>query len=184
MTSRRVRRSVRSTASLALSGVCISLGMAMVARMPMMATTMISSSSVKPCSLRRCRNVFIRLAICCIRLPFTIGRAVDAGAAGERVDVINVFAPPDPAAGRVLIAAQPPLRLAGHRVDGDAAQELRLLVDLADDVAACYQRVELLRVAVGAEVDGDHAGVAVALVVVDGVAHLAQRRLELGLLHP
>ena len=35
--------------------------------------------------------------------------------------------------------------------------------------------VQLRRIAVGAEVDGDQPGVAVALVLVDGGAHLAQR---------
>src|SRR3954454_23706939 len=121
--SRIVRRLFFSTDSLAWIGTFLSAGIAIVARMPMMAITMISSSSVNP--LCRFRGRFMgRL----ISSPFPVRDAVQARALRERVDVVDVLAAPGGGIPRVLIAAEAPLVLAGHRIDRDPAQELELLV--------------------------------------------------------
>src|SRR4051794_31652241 len=126
--SRRVRRSVFSTDSLARIGTLRKAGIAIVARMPMIAITMISSSRVKPCwpewTFGRRRLISFS--------PLPVGNAVQAHAPRQGVDVVDVLAPPGGRIEGVLVAAQPPFALAGHRIDRNPAQELQLLVHLAD----------------------------------------------------
>src|SRR6185369_4676946 len=177
MTSRRVCRLVLRTASLARRGTSLRAGMAIVARMPMIAMTMINSSSVKP----RSRS---RMAHLPFSLPITVAHSVETDSLRQGVDIVNVAAAPGARIRSVVVAAQPPLVLAGHRIDGDAAQELQLLVDLAGERDPFDQGVELGRIALGADVDGDHPGVAVTLVFVDRGAHLAQVLAQLHLLEP
>src|SRR4051812_8941724 len=142
--SRRVCRLFLSTDSLARIGTFLSAGMAIVARMPMMAITMISSSSVKPrCRLWALPWGKIRMGSL-ISSPLPIEDAVQARALRERVDVEDVLSTPGGGVRRVLVAAEPPLVLAGHRIDGDPAQELELLVHLADELHPLDQHVQLL----------------------------------------
>src|SRR6185436_9052213 len=140
MTSRRVWRLVLSTASLARRGTSFKAGMAMVARMPMMATTMISSRRVKPCSSHR--------RVCCFRmilpsgvprLPLAVRHAIQPDSVRQRVDVIDVLSAPGGGVGLILVAAQPPFVLPGHRIEGNAAQQLELLVHLSDDLHPLHQ---------------------------------------------
>src|SRR6185503_18222368 len=100
--SRIVRRLFFSTDSLAWIGTFLSAGMAIVARMPMMAITMISSSSVKP--LCRFRGLLLRMGSL-ISSPLPVRDAVQARAFRERVDVEDVLAAPGGGIPRVLVAA-------------------------------------------------------------------------------
>src|SRR5436305_15010054 len=131
--SRRVRRLFFSTDSLARIGTFFSAGMAIVARMPMMAITMISSSSVKPlCRLWGRLWGRLRMGSLMCSSPLPVRDAVQARALRERIDVVDVLPAPGGGVRRVLVAAAAPLVLAGHRIDRDQAQELELLVHLAD----------------------------------------------------
>src|SRR5687767_2453191 len=106
----------------------------MATRMPIMATTVMSSSSVKPASPAR-------------RLPITVFRPVQALALALGIDVVHVAAAPGVAVRVVLVAAQPPHRALGHRVQGDAPQELQLLLlDRADRLDALDQDLERGRI--------------------------------------
>src|SRR5947209_12422962 len=177
MTSRIVRRLVFKTASFARRGMSFIAGMAIVARMPMMAITTISSNRVKPRSadLGSCSLPFTSSSLeSPDALPLGVGDAVQAHSARQRMDVVDVLPAPRGGVDGVLIATDRPLVLAGHRIDREAAQELDLLVHLADQLDALVQVLELRRIPVGPQVDGDQPRVAVALVVVDGVPDLAQ----------
>src|SRR5687768_8396568 len=163
-----VRRSVLSAASAARRGMSLSAGITMVARMPMIEITTISSRRVNP---EPC-------------LPLPIGHPIQPHTLRQRIHVVYVLTPPGRRVRVVLVAALAPLVVAGHRVDGEPAQELHLAVHLSDQVDPLDQHLEVLGIAVRAQVDGDESGVAVALVLVDGVAHRAQRGAQLGLLEP
>src|SRR6476661_727321 len=162
--SRRVRRLVFSTDSLARIGTFFRAGMAIVARMPMIAITMISSSSVKPLCRSRSglRMGSLIFFVSTSRSPLPVGDAVQAGPLRKGEDVVDVLAAPGGRVEGVLVAAEAPLVLAGHRIDRNLAQELELLVHLADDRHPLDQHVELLRVPLGAEVHRDQARLAVA----------------------
>src|SRR4051812_21685979 len=164
--SRRVCRLFLSTDSLARIGTFLSAGMAIVARMPMMAITMISSSSVKPlCRLAGRLWGKLRIGSFMGSLPFPVGDAVQARAFRERVDVVDVLSPPGGGVRRVLVAAEAPLVLAGHRIDRDPAEELELLVHLAHELHPLDQDVHLLGIPLRVEGHRDQARVAVALVL-------------------
>src|SRR3954453_22067863 len=105
MTSRRVRRLVLRTASWARIGTFLSAGMAMVARMPMIAMTTISSRRVNPCSRARNVGVMSRLLL---SSPLAIRHTVETHSHGHGVDVVDVLATPGGGIGLVLIAAHPP----------------------------------------------------------------------------
>src|SRR5882724_10812496 len=140
MTSRIVRRLVFRTASFARRGMSFIAGMAIVARMPMMAMTTMSSSRVKPRSadLGSCSLPFTSSSLGSpnAALPLGVGYAVQAHPPRQRMDVVDVLAAPRAGIDGVLIAADRPLVLAGHRIDRQAAQELHLLVHLADQLDA------------------------------------------------
>src|SRR6185436_9982952 len=186
MTSRMVWRLVLSTASLAWIGTFLSAGMAMVARMPTMAMTMISSSRVKPRSVSWHCWIRFRMVLPSgvPRLPLPVRHVIQSDAVRQRVDVIDVLSAPGGGVGLVLVAAQPPFALPGHRVEGNAAQQLELLVHLSDDLHPLHQDLQLGRIAFRAQVHRNQAHVAVPLVLVDRVAHVAQRRAQLHLLGP
>src|SRR6266496_3915707 len=66
--------------------------------------------------------------------PVLIERPFDRPVRGKREHVIDVLPSPGDRVGIVLKAAFAPLRLFRHRIDGDPAKKLLLLVDLS------YQR--------------------------------------------
>src|SRR2546428_11751023 len=126
--------------------------------MPMMAMTISSSISVKPRSWRK---------VSASPLPVLVLRAVQSFAGGRGVHVVDVLVSPGGRVGLVLVGAHAPVLRLGHRVEGDAPQELDLLAQGPGLLDAIHQRVEVGRVAL--RVDAallDHAGVAELLVQV------------------
>src|SRR3990172_485061 len=141
--------------------------------MPMRATTVISSISVKPARRRAS--------------PGVVGRAIEGLGRAPRVDVPDVIAAPGVAVRLVLVASHTPLPASGHRVHRDAPEELELALDRAHAVDARDERLQVARVALAAQLDvhpSDEPLVHRELVAVDGGPDLAQRPAQLELLLP
>src|SRR5262247_1495930 len=94
--------------------------------------TIISSMSVKP-GIRD--SSLDRLGTPCgsrragfgtRRLPVTVFRPVQRSAAAFRIHVEHVLPAPTRRVRFVLIGAQPPLRIVGHRINRDATEEFEL----------------------------------------------------------
>src|SRR5262249_46295709 len=122
MTLRIAKRSSFRVASRARWGELFNAGTATAARIPMIVMTTRSSKRVNPLWARR--RLFIS--------PILVIRSVDRPIGGEREDVVDVLASPGDRVGIVLEAPLSPFGLLRHRIDRDSAQELLLLVDLAD----------------------------------------------------
>ncbi len=116
--------------------------------------------------------------------PVLVLRAVQTRLFGKGVDVVDVLPPPAGRVGVVLQAPKPPLRLSRHRVDWNPPEKLPHFLDLPHQLDPLHERLELLRVPFGRELDRDQPLVGEALVLVDGRAHRPERLLQLDLLHP
>src|ERR1700729_786424 len=119
MAARMMCRSSRSTASRADFMAPIKLGIASVARIPMIAITIISSIRVKPASCLR----ILRMAV----LPVRVLGAVERRALRLRIHVENTLSAETVRCGVVLHRTHAPLGLAGHRIDWNATKKLDLL---------------------------------------------------------
>src|SRR5512143_4152530 len=137
MRSRRWKRCSESTASRDWMIAFLYWGTAMAARMPMMATTVMSSMRVKPRAEPRS--------------PGVVARSIEALRRALRVDVPHVLAAPGRVLRLVLVASHTPLGGPGHGVDRDAPQELDLAVYRPHPVHALHQGVQVGRVALAAE---------------------------------
>src|SRR4051794_30967901 len=157
----------------------------MAARMPMRATTVMSSMSVNPRSwpFLRMTDLFTTFAATAIpapiatrdaTLPVPVLRAVERLAVRLAVDVVDVLAAPGGRVGIVLVAAHAPLVLAGHGIDRDPPQELQLVVDPPDLVDALHERVQVRWIALAAEL---HVGAA-DLARVHGRLVAVERRAQ------
>src|ERR1035437_1167707 len=109
--------------------------MATTARTPMMAITIISSTSVKP-AVCFC---FVLMATLPIRVP----GAVQGRSLGFGMHVEDALSAVGVRRGVVLHGTQAPFGVAGHGVDGDTAQEFHLL---ALDVDAVDESFEIGRI--------------------------------------
>src|SRR6266513_1169907 len=142
----------------------------------MIIITTSSSISVKP----RCSAVR--------RLPVMVMHPVQPLARGERVDVVDVLAGLR-IIGRTRKAAQPPGIFPRHGavwkewIARHAAQEVHHYFLFARLILNAHvQRFQLRRVAGGAQLLDDVAGVARQLVGIERGADVTQRRAQLGLL--
>src|ERR1700756_1293719 len=109
--------------------------MATTASTPMMAMTIISSTSVKPASLLRILRI--------IALPVGILFAVQGRALRFAVDVEHALPAIGVRRGIILHRPQTPLRLSGHGIDGNAAQKLDFL---SLDINTLDQRFQVRRI--------------------------------------
>src|SRR5829696_714322 len=75
----------------------------MVARMPMIETTIMSSINVKPCALPP--------------LPVLILRSIERGCLALRHDVVHILTTPTRRLWSILVATEKPVRRAGEGVD-------------------------------------------------------------------
>ena len=69
-------------------------------------------------------------------LPFGVGNAVEPHSGTQRIDVEDVLATPGICVPLVLITAQSPFGLAGHRIDRDPPQETLGVLHLPDEIDA------------------------------------------------
>ena len=146
----------------------------------MIATTVISSSSVNPsCPVRRPTR--LRITSPC--------RACRPGPCPRLSKYTShTFCPHhDRLSGVVLVAAHSPLVGAGHGIDRDAPQELQLVVKAPDLAHALHQRLQVRRIALAAQLHvgaADPSLVHRLLVLVDRRAQRAQLPAQLDLLLP
>src|SRR6266568_963025 len=164
MTSRRRKRFSWRTASRDWMIATLYWGRAIAARMPMMATTVISSIRVKP-------------APPLPSSPGVVDRPIERLALALRVDVVDVVPAPRRAVRRVLVASHTPFRAARHGIAGDPPEELELAVEGAHAVHALDQRLQLGRIALAPQLDVGPADLPLLhreLVAVDREPHLAE----------
>src|SRR5262245_52166763 len=110
----------------------------------MMTITIISSMSVKPL-LRRTRAP---KKIFCIDLPVLVLRTVEPSSIARGVNLEHVLTAPRGRVRAVLVRALAPLAALGHRVDGNATQELQLSTGcIVGHRHALDEHVEIFRVA-------------------------------------
>src|SRR5205807_2732560 len=144
----------------------------------MMAITISSSINVKP---RRAPLA---------GLPVTVGYSVQPFARRERVHVEDVVARLR-ILRRTLVTAHSPGLLRSHgsvrkeRIARQPAQEVDVDLLLAGDVLDAFvQRLEVWRVARGAQLDFDMSRLRGEFVFVDRLADVSQRRTQIGFLFP
>src|SRR5580698_1227150 len=181
MAARNTCRSSRNTASRADFSAPIKLGTANVARMPMIAMTIISSISVKPAS--DFRSLFTNSSSIsrapfpvlfpnpCLSLPVRVLGAIQSRGLRLGIHVEDAL-PAERIRCRVILhRAHAPFCFAGHGIDGNAAQKADFL---ALHIDSLHQRVEIRRTVLSIYFGLERAAVGRILVVVDGVAHLPQ----------
>src|SRR5579864_4294730 len=131
----------------------------------MIAMTIISSISVYP------RLAASRFSI---SLPLRIGSSIARTVHAPRVDIENILPTPTVRLGIVLRASLAPFRGPGHRIDGNAAQELDLGSSrVAHQRHALHQDVQILRVPVRPHLHLDLLLVGSVFIPVDGAADFA-----------
>src|SRR5579863_5979356 len=157
---RRVNRFCRSTDSRACRICCWYIGAAIDTKISRMDITTISSRRVKP--------ALFFLAFIVYQLPVLILGAVERCARRFGVNVENVIAIPGVRSGIVLHGAHSPLGIAGHGIDGNAAQELQFF---SADVHSIDQSIQVRRIAFRANLNLEGVPVSRVFVAVNRVPH-------------
>src|ERR1700761_1288371 len=167
MALRRTCRSSFSTASFAALMDARYAGIATAARIATISMTIISSSRVNPASgplpAVLARAIF-KFSVRPRNLPVGILGPVQGRTLRFGIDIVDVLSTEGVAGRVVLLGTQTPLRLAGHRVDGNTAQEAHLL---ALDFHALDQCVQIRGIVVAVHLCLDAALVGSVLVGVD-----------------
>src|ERR1700733_1168972 len=141
MAPRITCRSSFNTASFAALMDARYAGIATAARIAMMSMTIISSSSVNPDSVpfpAVVARATFKFNVLPRRLPVGIFGPVQGRTLGFGIHVEDVLSAEGIAVRVILLRSQTPVRLVGHRIDRDAAQEAHLL---ALHIDALHQRI-------------------------------------------
>src|SRR5215471_17075193 len=83
-------------------------------------------------------------------LPILVLSAIEGDAVALAVDVPHVVATPGSRVPFILVASQPPVGIAGHRIDRDSPDELHFVPAGADDVRgneALFEDLQFLWIA-------------------------------------